>query len=490
MREIELVINKESKNIRRAILYIGNKYLPWRLKGFLDHTNLEELIVTGCVSYKHIEEMMEEIKNEAECGKRCIPEKFEFRRVGELSPLKEEFALVFEGLDDSRDILILLRLNPTYLYGEISEDGLSAFGIWEVFRKCSRHILIKTMRAQEEPQIFEWKKRDDNPTELSVILPMYNVEKYLDQCIQSLIAWKADYVEFLFVNDGSPDKAREIVLKYAEKDARIKLLDKENGGCASARQWGMESAKGRYIGFIDPDDFIDSSMYQKLLCAAMNGNYDISYCGYKEYYENTGETQAAVDVLGWPYDRGTCDQQKIWELSLFARVAIWRGIYKRELLNANGIHFYTDLKRFDDLPFKIETFVSAKSVVAVNEHLYYYRLARPGQDVSADDERLYVHFPIFNYLNSSIGEKKNAKLLDYLQMCKVQTHRYALEKIRAEYMKEYMYQAKCDLKTTGSFWRSVFLTKRMLGRHSMLFFLAIMFGDSHMIRRLRKHKAI
>ena len=132
------------------------------------------------------------------------------------------------------------------------------------------------MRTDKEPQILEWIKNKNSDIELSVIFPMYNVAAYLDQCISSVTAWKAPYIEFLFVNDGSPDNSREIVLKWAEKDSRIKLLDKPNGGCASARQFGLERAQGSYIGFIDPDDFIDESMFRKLLRSAMTGSYDIT----------------------------------------------------------------------------------------------------------------------------------------------------------------------------------------------------------------------
>ena len=106
--------------------------------------------------------------------------------------------------------------------------------------------------------------------------------------------------------------------------------------------------------------------------------------------------------------------------------------YGMEFLEKNNIGFYTDLKRFDDLPFKVETFAYAKSVVMIPEYLYYYRLEREGQDVAADDERLYVHFDIFEHLNQSIGSTKDQRLIDNLQMCKIQTHRYALSKIKEE----------------------------------------------------------
>ena len=169
-----------------------------------------------------------------------------------------------------------------------------------------------------------------------------------------------------------------------DMDARIILIEKENGGCASARQTGLERARGRYVGFIDPDDFIDENMYRKLLKAAMCGNFDISLCGYNEYYENSGRIKPAEDSLWYPFLDGCYDSDKIDDLITYCRVAIWRGIYRREFLERNGIRFYTDIRRFDDLPFKVETFAMAKSVIMLPEYLYYYRQEREGQDIAAD----------------------------------------------------------------------------------------------------------
>ncbi|MDE6168926.1 MAG: hypothetical protein K2G28_10770, partial [Acetatifactor sp.] len=160
----------------------------------------------------------------------------------------------------------------------------------------------------------------------------------------------------------------------------------------------------------------------------------------------------------------------------YCRVAIWRGIYRKEWLEKNRIGFYTDLKRFDDLPFKVETFACAKSVVMVPEYLYYYRLEREGQDVSADDERLYVHFDIFAHLDRFVGKSQNQKLIDNLQMCKIQTHRYALSKIRTEYREEYLRRARTDLNYLCDFQRTCKIANMMLGSETADEYRKIMQG--------------
>lgn len=485
MREVELYLNSHP-NIKSIVLYVGPTFPDCRLKEFLNRTNLDKVIVTGNVTRKQGINLLKSLKDQVGINKEKISEKIEFFPLNKFleSDMLVE-AIAFEAVEDITDLYPLEKFSPKYLLGEMFYKGIASFSLWERFRNCCEEILIKTVRNNGEPQVLNWKKDENNNIELSVIFPMYNVAKYLDQCIESVTEWKADYIEFLFVNDGSPDNSRDIVLKWAEKDGRIKLLDKPNGGCASARQWGLDRAKGRYIGFIDPDDFIDESMYRKLLRNAMVGSYEVSYCGYKEYYENTKEARDAADVLGWPYNVGVIDTNVIRELVAYSRIAIWRGIYKRELIERAGIHFYTDLRRFDDLPFAVEIFANAKSVISLEEYLYYYRLARPGQDVSADDDRLYVHFPIFNYLNDSVASIKNSRLIDNLMIRKIVTHRYALTKIRDEFKKEYLAQAKKDLNITGNFWRTLFMAKEKLGKKARLFYVAIMMKSKLLVNLLK-----
>ena len=333
------------------------------------------------------------------------------------------------------------------------------FALWELVRDCSEFVYIvrdkecnPKDRDANDCEVLEWEKGDSD-IELSIVLPVYNVERYLPQCIDSLTAWKASYVEFLFVNDGSTDHSAQVIGKYCDHDARIHLLNKENGGCASARNYGIEHARGRYIGFVDSDDFVDAEMFPKLLSRAVMGNYELSYCGYREYYEETGDSEPVLnDCLGEPYVSGTYREDKVQKLAINTRVAIWRCIYKKSLLNRKQLRFHEDLKRFDDLPFRVECIFSARSAVCVPEYLYYYRLGRRGQDVSCTDERLWVHFRIFEYLDEFVAPMRDRRLLDYLQIIKVNTHGYALGRIEKQYYKRYKKEAAVQLdKYAGTF---------------------------------------
>ncbi len=483
MNEIMCFLNSHSE-IKTVVYYIDAYYGISFLKNFNEYTVVSKIIIV-CNTFTIYTKVQKAFKESISNKERYL---FDVQIVmaENFAITENNWAFCAEQLSDKMS-LSLLDLHPSYILINLESKDLNAYTIWEYCRNFSPYIQIKTIRYNAEPQMMIWDGHKED-IELSVIFPVYNVEKYLFQCLESITKWKAIYVEYIFVNDGSTDKSRDIILKYAQNDSRIKIIDKQNGGCASARQLGLEKAKGRYIGFVDPDDFIDESMFKKLLRAALIGSYDISFCGYNEYYEDTQNMRQAEDTILWPYCLGTADKNIINELIFYCRVAIWRGIYKASFLRENSIHFYTKLRRFDDLPFKVETFAYAKSIISIPEYLYYYRLSRPGQDVSANDERLYVHFDIFNYLNESICKTKNQRLIDCLQLCKIQTHLYALNKILPVYFDDYLRRAQGDLNSTGDFERTLRLVSRYLDENIAEIYKSLMLGQKERLLKLLKMK--
>ncbi len=463
MNHIEAYMNSNPQ-IGAAAIFCGYTFEEDKILGLLSQSKLQKLYFVGYFPMPTGKAFVESIKEHAKEDGLNVPDFFEFKTVDAflLENLKN-WALIFYNLENKNEIIPFVQQKPVTVIGSLWEKDYGAYCIWDSFRKIAEHIQIETLRTDAPPQILSWDKKE-NPIELSVIFPMYNVANYLEQCIKTVTARNDDWIEFLFVNDGSPDNCREIVLEWAKKDGRIKLLDKENGGCASARQFGLDRALGKYVGFIDPDDFVEEDFFFKLFRAAMTGCYEVSYCGYKEFYEDTKKTKNVADLLDWRYQKGTQDVHLLRDLMGYSPIGIWRRIYSKEMLDKFGIHFYTDLRRFDDLPFKVEVFANARSVIAIPEYLYNYRLSRAGQDVSADDERLFVHFDIFDYLEKSIAEKHDAELTDWLQVVKVMTHRWALDKIKRQFAKEYCKRAIKDLRRTGSFFHTRKLLKARMGK--------------------------
>ena len=115
---------------------------------------------------------------------------------------------------------------------------------------------------------------------ISIIVPIYNVGKYLPKCIESILNQTFKNFELILVNDGSTDNSGVVCDDYEKKDTRIKIIHKSNGGVSSARNAGLYVAKGEYIGFVDPDDYIDKNMYEKLYRLCIDNNSDIAICRF------------------------------------------------------------------------------------------------------------------------------------------------------------------------------------------------------------------
>ena len=127
---------------------------------------------------------------------------------------------------------------------------------------------------------------------ISVIVPIYNVEKYLDRCLKSIINQTYKNLEIILIDDGSPDNCGTICDEYAKKDNRIKVVHKDNGGLVKARNTGLDIATGEYISFIDPDDWIELNMYEEMIKIADETNTDIVRCGY--YRDNDKESMERI----------------------------------------------------------------------------------------------------------------------------------------------------------------------------------------------------
>ena len=474
------------QEIKELILVLGTESSPAFVYDICSVIKLDKLVLAVPIDAlkREIQSMFCKAAFE-ESG--YLPKKVEWIATAELCACTAEtetMALLFDAPWKTEEVTALSGLKPKYLAGISDRKKVNTFQIWEKYRTISEGMYLLSWEENQGEEVLHWSKNPDSDIELSIIFPVYGVASYIEQCIRTVTAWKADYVEFLFVDDGSPDNSADLIREYAKKDTRIVLLQKANGGCASARQYGLERAKGRYTGFVDPDDYVDETMFRKLFSRALSGSYEISYCGYRELYENTNTSKEVEDCLGLPYKNGTCDRAKIDELIAYKRVAIWRGIYCRDMLVKNKIHFYTKLRRFDDLPFQVEALSVAKSVVAVPEYLYYYRMLRPGQDVAADDERLYVHFLIFQYLDRFFAHAKEKAQLDYLQVVKIHTHRYALEKIRPELLAEYCRRARKDLLSNFPYAEGKYILRQFASLKDRLYFMAICSRNIRLVKLL------
>ena len=203
---------------------------------------------------------------------------------------------------------------------------------------------------------------------ISIIVPIYKVEKYLDRCINSILNQTFRDFELILVDDGSPDRCGDICEEYAKKDKRIKVIHKENGGLSDARNAGLDIATGKFIGFIDSDDFIHKDMYMILYDAIIKSKSDISQCKFK-YFSKEDELNKNIinDGKYEIYNNIDAIEEIIDNKNLNTNV--WIKLYKRELFN--DIRFPKG-KIHEDEFVTYKVFYRAKTVSYVNKELYYY----------------------------------------------------------------------------------------------------------------------
>ena len=154
---------------------------------------------------------------------------------------------------------------------------------------------------------------NENKIMLSIIVPVYNVEKYLEDCIESLLNQTYKNYEIILVDDGSTDSSGKICDIVAESSSKIKVIHKENGGLSSARNTGLRVARGRYIGFVDSDDYILPTMYEKLIYSMSRYKAQIASCQYFTFDTNDILKEKVVETKGNCIQGKFCDKQEVFK---------------------------------------------------------------------------------------------------------------------------------------------------------------------------------
>lgn len=228
---------------------------------------------------------------------------------------------------------------------------------------------------------------------LSIIIPIFNVEHYLNECLNSVCAQTLENIEIICIDDGSTDNSLNIVKEYSKKDDRIKLITQKNSGQATARNKGIKEAKGEYIAFVDSDDFIEPTMFEKLYTKSKDNNLDLAMCKIATYNNQTKEIKDNVwyYMLGIfrDFEKDIFNHKDTKEFTCNIAVTPYNKIYKTSLLKENHILFPEGLI-FEDEKFFYDVYLRAKRVSIVPEFLYYYRTNRKGSTVNIDAENDYT----------------------------------------------------------------------------------------------------
>ena len=233
--------------------------------------------------------------------------------------------------------------------------------------------------------------------EVSIIVTAYNIESYIEQCLDSVAAQTLSDIEVLVVDDGSSDTTPQKIVEFCEADPRfVPVLLRENspGGVATAANAGLDRATARWVGFVDGDDYVEPTMFERLLNAAAACDADLAMCEYQEVVDGSGELRDPADAHRWAELTAPCyklDVQTSRQILRFIAVP-WRKLYRRSLLEDNAIRFPVSDRFYEDNPFHWFSVISAGSMAVVPEVLCYHRVGRSGQTMATADERLFQIF--------------------------------------------------------------------------------------------------
>ena len=245
-------------------------------------------------------------------------------------------------------------------------------------------------------------------SEITFIVPIYNVESYVFKCLESIEKQTNTDFEVLCVNDGSTDKSRDIILEFVDKDKRFKLLDKKNGGLSDARNYGLEFVSTKYVAFIDGDDSIEPYYLEKALPRVKEDDLDILVFSYNQFnLEKNNKEKTSLMIKDGTY---TLKENK--EVLAYCPNSAWTKIYKTSLFKDNRIT-YPYGYRHQDLGTTAKLLLRANKVGFMNEALYNYIVDRPNNITTQIDEKLYhivdMLKEIFDYYkdNNCFDDYKN-----------------------------------------------------------------------------------
>ena len=219
---------------------------------------------------------------------------------------------------------------------------------------------------------------------VSVIVPIYNSEKYLKRCIDSLVNQTLDDMEFILVNDGSTDDSDSIISSY--DDSRIKYFKRTNHGIGDTRNFGIGKATGEFIGFLDSDDYVEFDMFEKLYNECLNKKLDVVIC---DFFKESSNTEKVVLK-----DFGITDLNSSPNLLMDINLAPWNKLYRKSV--CDGV-FYPVGVKYEDTPWVAKAMSNASKIGKLNECLYHY-IVHGGSETTVVDNRVYDIFKITDIL--------------------------------------------------------------------------------------------
>lgn len=275
-----------------------------------------------------------------------------------------------------------------------------------------------------------------NDIKVSVLIPICNVERYLAQCLQSLVYQTLSDIEIICINDGSKDNSLAIIKEFASKDERIVIIDKPNSGYGDSMNKGLEIAKGEYIGIVESDDFVEFNMFEELYKLAKENDADVVKSNFNFYWEfpkkvvkynNIGVECVDADTEG--------NRDKLF----WGMPAIWSAIYKKSFLNEKNIKFLpTPGASYQDTSFNFKVACVAEKIILTPKAYLFYRQDNINSSVkNASMEKVYCLHKEWDEAQRYLNERNLGKFMSYYYTLKFNGYMWNYSRISDDDKKLY-----------------------------------------------------
>lgn len=284
-------------------------------------------------------------------------------------------------------------------------------------------------------------------SKVSVIIPVYNVEKYLRECLDSVINQTLKDIEIICVNDGSTDNSRDILEDYSQRDYRVRIIDKKNGGLSSARNAGMKAARGEFLSFIDSDDWIDSMMLEKLYKSIQDNDSDISICAVHLFDETTkciddSSKYYTLEVFDESFDNRAFSYKDTKPFIMDVCIMAWNKLYRRSLIEQYGAEFPEGLI-FEDGPFFFSIFFKTERISIVRDFLYYYRINRKNSIIQKAGKKFLDIIDVAELMYEKIKDLEDFEDIRYTFFAKkIEDFIYRFEHLKPKYKRKFAEKLK------------------------------------------------
>lgn len=242
---------------------------------------------------------------------------------------------------------------------------------------------------------------------VSILVPIYNVEKYLTECLESIVKQTLTDIEIICINDGSTDNSLNIIQNFAKQDTRIKIIDKKNSGYGASMNLGISIATGEYIGIVEPDDFIKPKMYADLYSIAQKENADIVKSDFYEFDSKKNQSRKSGKI-----SKSISNQiinAKTEPKILKIMPSIWSAIYKRDFLIENNINFLETLgASYQDTSFAFKVMSTAEKILFTTKAYLYYRIDNENSSVKSS-KKVYAICDEYAEITKFLNENKKIK---------------------------------------------------------------------------------